>query len=419
MSVKKKWLYLPVEVKVRELDAKLLLSYYAASQGYAVIIGEHKMVELALNHYPSGVFFSKGYPYHVGQEVITSVKQKGHKIVELDEEGLIIQGNDLYLQDRARGELQIQLEQIYCWGDFQKQILSRSSKAIGNKSHVTGSPRIDLLTPKYREVYTEEVKQLRSQYGTFILVNTRFSQYNAVSGIKEVHPQSKYMKRLYEYFLQMITDVSKVFPQLNIIIRPHPGENFTVYKQIFSSQANIHVLHEGNIIKWLLAADVVIHNGCTSSVEAFLLEKNIITYVPITSSVYDVELPNQLGVKATNNQEVVDIIQLMLDKSELSLTMQSRTELENNLDHYCSHLNPYFSFERILHLINTIPTPASTYNPASYKPLYAREKKYIKYFFSSLNSEEIEKFFIRLNRIEGRDLCLSIKKVARNLFQIN
>ena len=68
MNNKKKWLYLPIEVKVRELDAKLLLSYYALREGYRVVLGEHQMVELAANTLPKGVFFSKGYTHGYGKE---------------------------------------------------------------------------------------------------------------------------------------------------------------------------------------------------------------------------------------------------------------------------------------------------------------------------------------------------------------
>ncbi len=54
-----RWLYLPVEVKVRELDAKLLLSYYAIQQGYQVIIGDHPVVEESTSYLPAGIFFIK------------------------------------------------------------------------------------------------------------------------------------------------------------------------------------------------------------------------------------------------------------------------------------------------------------------------------------------------------------------------
>ena len=123
---KKRWLYVPVEVKVRELDAKLLLSYYAALHGHRVVIGEHRMVELAALHYPNGVFFSKGYPNRFRNRIVTTAVNRGHQVVELDEEGLIIHDRMEYLRDRMRADVLQIIAQQYCWGPYQKEIITEA-----------------------------------------------------------------------------------------------------------------------------------------------------------------------------------------------------------------------------------------------------------------------------------------------------
>lgn len=55
-SRSRKWLYLPIETKVREQDAKLLLAYHAVNHGYHVVIGEHRMVEQAAEKLPGRYF---------------------------------------------------------------------------------------------------------------------------------------------------------------------------------------------------------------------------------------------------------------------------------------------------------------------------------------------------------------------------
>src|SRR5699024_4699351 len=145
----------------------------------------------------------------------------------------------------------------------QKQIISDSYPDMASKCHVVGNPRFDLLTKKYRNIYQDDVRVIQEAYQDFILVNTRFSLYNAAKGKRE----KKYlqsMKKLYHSFLDMIESTAITFPQLNIVIRPHPGENRQSYLQAFRQYKNIHVIHEGSIIKWLLAAKVIIHHGCTS-----------------------------------------------------------------------------------------------------------------------------------------------------------
>ncbi|MGX4668186.1 hypothetical protein JNUCC74_03120 [Cerasibacillus sp. JNUCC 74] len=84
------------------------------------------MVELVAKHYLPSAFFSKGYPKHIGKQVIRNERENGHKIVELEEEGLIIQDKKTYLQDRARTEIQTKLEHVYCKGRFQEQIVAGS-----------------------------------------------------------------------------------------------------------------------------------------------------------------------------------------------------------------------------------------------------------------------------------------------------
>jgi hypothetical protein len=99
--------------------------------------------------------------------------------------------------------------------------------------------------------------------------------------------------------------------------------------------------------------------------------------------------------------------------------MNSPEHLKKVLDHYCSNLSETFSFERILSFIDTIPFPDPARYPSTFKPLYLKEKKYVKYLFPSLSNAEIQTFFANLNNLEGRKPMLSIKNLGRNVFQIN
>ena len=53
-------LYLPVEVKDRELYAKLLLAKYAAENGFNVILGKKNDVNQLVLNMPKGVYFGLG-----------------------------------------------------------------------------------------------------------------------------------------------------------------------------------------------------------------------------------------------------------------------------------------------------------------------------------------------------------------------
>src|SRR5690625_4484109 len=134
------WLYLRVEVKVRELDAKLLFAYYAAKRGYRVVIGEHKMVELAAQYYPTGIFFSKGYPKSFRKRIISSAHDHGHEIVELDEEGLMVHDKTDYLNNRMQIDVLQSVTQEYCWGDYQKEMITPNLNHANVDGFITGNP---------------------------------------------------------------------------------------------------------------------------------------------------------------------------------------------------------------------------------------------------------------------------------------
>lgn len=399
-----RWIYIPIEVKVRELDAKLLLSYYAIQQGYQVIIGDHPMVTELTTHFPNGIFFAKGGPKGFRKRTITRAIENGQSIVELDEEGLLIE-KFKYIRDRMRKDMLQYIVQEYCWGgEHQKQIISSAYPDMAKKCQVVGNPRLDLLTAKYREIYREEASTIQKNYQDFILVNTRFPLYNGAKGIKDnvyVEP----IKKLYLAFEEMIEETAKEFPYLNIVIRPHPGENIRSYQQTFKQLQNVHVIHEGSIIKWLLAAKVIIHNGCTSGMEAFLLDKPVIAFLPFAET--NNSLPNQLGIQVKN---IATLHQAILNISNYNMVKKT----PGSLYHYCCWENDSHSFERILQLCNRIslPSPPTKLSVPRNIKIQKQKRKF------SLVENEIMAFYHKLDLIEQRSFQRHIERVAQNVYRV-
>ena len=52
-----KYIYIGIEVKVREFDAKVLLSCIAASRGYTVILGSTQIFSQIHKQIPKGIIF--------------------------------------------------------------------------------------------------------------------------------------------------------------------------------------------------------------------------------------------------------------------------------------------------------------------------------------------------------------------------
>jgi CDP-glycerol glycerophosphotransferase (TagB/SpsB family) len=92
---------------------------------------------------------------------------------------------------------------------------------------------------------------------------------------EELH-QHKYS--IFKDFQLLIPKLEKAFPGYNIVVRPHPSENQKVYQDIAAECERVEVTNEGNVVPWLMAAKAMIHNGCTTGVEAFAIDTPALSY---------------------------------------------------------------------------------------------------------------------------------------------
>lgn len=412
-------LYLPVEIKVRELEAKLLLAYYAALCGYKAIIGEQLAIEKVSTYMPSGIYFSKGYPNRYKKRLINHVINHRHQLVELDEEGLII-NRDNY-SNRINTVLNESMEHFYCWGSFQREVILEIDSKLTNRSFVTGNPRFDLLSKKYRELYKENVNRITNKYNPIVLINTRFALYNQIkkSG-KDKQPIQEYMKELFNHFLYLVKILSLTFPYLQFIVRPHPNENKLTYEKAFSELNNVKVISEGNVINWILASQLIIHNGCTTGIEAFLLNKPVVAYMPIHNEKFDVALANDLSIKTSNIEEIILIIKDILNNVHREKILLSESnEHKKIFNRYYGVEDGEFAYKNILDCLQQIPARVKhsvRINPTKTNSFKSRTTKYR---FPKFEKKEIVKFFKGLNGLEGTNNQFEIKQLDQRVFAIS
>ncbi|MYL37513.1 hypothetical protein GLV97_06755 [Halobacillus litoralis] len=406
-SRSRKWLYLPIETKVREQDAKLLLAYHAVNHGYHVVIGEHRMVEQAAEKLPAGIFLAKGYPKGYARRVVESLKKYHHKIVELDEEGLFIPDASRYIRQRMRKAHIDQLDHVCCWGEHQKQVLTNAYPEMGNRCTVTGNPRFDLLNEVYRELYDPDVKAIQAVYGSYFLINTRFTFYNPRGGLREnpALPETQKIKRLCHSFIQLARILSRTYPDKNVIFRPHPGESLDVYKEAFKGFTNIHILREGSVIHWILAAEAVIHNGCTTGIEGVVLRKPVISYQPVTHPSGMMDFPDRLSIHAYTDNEVIKILQ-----------QSTKPELPDLFFRYYGHPAVPSACAAILNVLNN-QKPAEVSIPSLKRVRFVKDhREKMKRLFPSFSIEEIDRFFTGLNKLTKENPLYRIHPLSDRLY---
>jgi hypothetical protein len=111
----------------------------------------------------------------------------------------------------------------------------------------------------------------------------------------------------------MIPALDKAFPDYNIVVRPHPTESQEIYHDIASDCQRVHVNNEGNVVPWLLATSALVHNSCTTGVEAYVMGVPAITYRASINETYDFgfyRLPNLISHPCFN----LDELKAMLNK---------------------------------------------------------------------------------------------------------
>jgi hypothetical protein len=147
----------------------------------------------------------------------------------------------------------------------------------------------------------------------------------------------------------MIPELSKNFKDHNIIIRPHPSENHDIWKKIAKNYPNVFVVHSGNVIPWIMSADVLIHNGCTTAIEAYLLGIRAVAYRPLIVEDLETKFPNEISVQTYNIEELVDVLDKMINKN-IDFNNDNN---KSYLDLYLSGFNGRAASEKIVSILRS------------------------------------------------------------------
>ena len=149
--------YLPIEIKSRELDAKIYLALRLIEKGFSVVIGRKSGVNynIFLNKKPF-VYFDKGISLR-NWNFYSAIRASRGQLVEIDEEGAVGPNLDglIVSHNNPCSEL---FSLIFTWGKFQKKLIE--DNCIKLKKSVlkpTGHPSFDLLHKDLIHYYSKLV----------------------------------------------------------------------------------------------------------------------------------------------------------------------------------------------------------------------------------------------------------------------
>lgn len=381
MMDKKMHLLIPVENQVRELDPKLLLACIAAQRGFPSVIGSRRELEFRIDSYPKSIYLSKSMTKR-SLLFFLLAKKFDHEIVTWDEEALVHLPPETYFSRRLHPDAIRQVSHLFAWGQDNVELWRQYPHLPDNLPiHDVGNPRIDMLRPEMKSFYADEVQALRDTYGDFVLINTNFNHVNAFGAdmnlfqpVKRPGESAKFgraakgMSREYaetlwnqkqsvfKDFQQLIPKLDQAFPGLNIVIRPHPTERHDIYREIAGRCSRVHVTNQGNVVPWIMATKAVLHNGCTTGIEAFILGVPAISYRASISEKIDTgfyRLPHAVSHQCFTFEKLQDAVNKILTGGLVTSDDDQRQEL---VEHYLTSLSGRLSCERMVDVLDSLPS---------------------------------------------------------------
>lgn len=258
-----------------------------------------------INNLKNFIYLDKGYHQGVSESIFKSIRNNDGIIISLDEEGGVDYSNGSTLLGRYTPTLFSSIDMTFFWGPKQLELVQKNI-VNGAKTAITGHPRFKLLSPEYHYLYQDEVDEILSTYQDFVLINTNMGFGNNIRGdgfvrsnygdrFKNIDQIIAFDKEKLIVYRSFVIALSKKINK-TIILRPHPEEDQSFYLKAFNNCENVQVISNSTAIPWLIAADTVIHPDCTTAIEALIIGKTPISFLPEN---YPDELTTHLPLSAS------------------------------------------------------------------------------------------------------------------------
>ncbi len=444
--------FIPIEIKNRDYLSRLLIAYHAAEKGYNVCLGSKSQIDTLVKTSRAGIYLglvtTKTY-----SNFYKKLKERNFKIFVIDEEGLITFDDKMYLDLKVSEDSLINIENLFTWGQEHRNIISKKFPHYADRILSTGTPRFDLFSSRYRNIFMENVKKINEKYDNFTLICGSFSfvnhftsnlnylnvlkSQNVIKNLvdeKKFLKYCKYNKESFDNFIDLTIKLSKKFQYHKFVYRPHPAENIEIYKKKFERYKNIFIENNFTLIEWIIASRCIIHSYCTSSIEALLVDKARFALKENFDPKVHKTIPYEFSEVSTTVDEMIDKYTLFLNNSlEFKYTKES---CAISLKKYISNENSFSSSEKIVNnIFNLYPLEKKNLNNKidfyifyflnylrllkryfySHSDSYKKHNKYLNHKIGNIKLEEINR---DLSFLKNKNSNIIVKKIEKNLFLI-
>ncbi|MBT5239429.1 MAG: hypothetical protein HN793_02505 [Rhodospirillaceae bacterium] len=292
--------YISLELKARDLDARLLVAAEAVKLGLNVVIGQQWALSKNFYTMPTGVFLFKTVN-EIQAGYMKDAAAAGHAIAASDEEVLACACDACFESGMGPTAAEF-LDVFFAQGQRHADTVISQYPKLSDRVCVTGNPRIDLLTKWGRASFENKAAEIRNEVGTYILFNTNFGWINSIWNAREdtkqiairtghLVPDDPASVAAYETELDWertnMAELEKVvewmqsgLPGYTAVIRPHPAEDPEYWKAKYSSSPHVLIANNTPHIPWTLGSTALVHTTCSTGMEAALLDIPALSITP-------------------------------------------------------------------------------------------------------------------------------------------
>jgi surface carbohydrate biosynthesis protein len=343
-----------IDTGARDILWRLLLSVELANEGITSVIGTgvrfHDWLTSSNNLLVLGRLPTNKGCSGLDDPILSNLSKRNSSLYYLHDEGGFY-SKSIYKGSVSRSHIlhcasHPSVKRIFFWGRLQERIARCAAPQVKNKFIVVGAPRLDLYHKPYSDVvkHMSKIGNKNADLRKNILICTRggsinksdnsysqigkFARNNIRFGLDSTKDADrilfgKWAKQSIDAVL-MIKAISCLlikFPNELFVVRPHPGEDLSLYKNAFFEYENVKIINNDDLAVAINTSKFIIANDCTSGLEAIMSGREFINYRPSSCVLedYAVHGLSRLGQVATDESSLIELVDLNL-RNKLNLS---------------------------------------------------------------------------------------------------
>ena len=324
-------IYVKIEILDRELEGRLLLAMAAAERGHDVLLGTLSGLLSHRTWLTPGIYHDKSLtPKPSKVELHRRLVDAGFVVTSQDEESGLKQPDYAPFARRRFDPATLSTASAaFTWGPHDTAALRAAYPTHQDRLRMTGSPRVDLWRPELRGLHGGDERRplpglspdrplvliapgsipFRPNDFWTMIGDARPRQFKDADDPREWSHYTTYATA-FAYtgrLVRAIRSAGRALPDVQFVVRPHPKSADGAWESVLGPVTeNVRVIRDGSSGRWIAAADLLVHNGSTTGVEAAAGGVTVISFQPHGEGA---ELfTNRVGLIANDEDQLIEHI---------------------------------------------------------------------------------------------------------------